>query len=249
VTNSEIQTLLLKILAAGGDSRLGGGHAYLAERVQAAAPPGQGPGAQDIMAGVWSLISQGLAFIDYSQSAPENWDLRLTESGRAVVADKHPNPDDPAGYLTRLRASDGLSTIVLDYATEALHAYNARLYRAAAVMIGVASEAAVLQAAQGLARFLHDAERKQYLEQLQSPKLNTVAKFQLFQQKMRSHVADLPPKLTEGVDLTVHSVGDLLRTFRNDAGHPTGVAVMREDAFTLLQMFVRYATRLALLKP
>lgn len=249
MTNSEIQTLLLKLLAAGGDSRLGGGEHYFAERVQAAAPSGQRPGAQEVMAGVWSLVSQGLAYIDYSQRAPENWNLRLTEPGRAVAADKHPNPDDPAGYLTRLRAIRDLSTIVQEYATEALYAYNARLYRAAAVMLGVASEAAVLEAAQALASVLHDTERKQYLEHLQSPKLSMVAKFGLFQQKVRSHQGDLPAALVEGIDLTVHSVSDSLRIFRNEAGHPTGVAVTRDDAFTLLQMFIRYAGKLAMLKP
>jgi hypothetical protein len=111
------------------------------------------------MAAVWSLLAQGLAYIDYSQPAPENWELRLSEAGAAAAADRHPNPDDPAGYLVRLREIPHMSSLVREYATEALQAYNARLYRASAVMLGVASEAAVLEAAEGLAAILNDTEK------------------------------------------------------------------------------------------
>src|SRR5436190_10829707 len=103
MTSSQVQRLLLRVLAKPGDSRLGKGRHYLAERVQTAAGEGQQPSVQQIMAAVWSLLAQGLAYIDYSQPAPENWELRLTEAGAAAAADRHPNPDDPAGYLARLR--------------------------------------------------------------------------------------------------------------------------------------------------
>jgi hypothetical protein len=158
-------------------------------------------------------------------TAPENWERRLTEAGAAAAADRHPNPDDPAGYLVRLREIPHMSSLVREYATEALQAYNARLYRASAVMLGVASEAAVLEAAEGLAAILNDTERQQFLDQMGSPKLNMVAKFSVFQQKMRSHRDRLPKQVADSLELTVHAVAEFLRVSRNDAGHPTGVKI------------------------
>ena len=69
------------------------------------------------------------------------------------------------------------------YAEEALLAYNARLYRASAVMLGVASEAAVLEVALALAGAMNDAEAKPYLETINARKQNFVAKFEVFAQK------------------------------------------------------------------
>jgi hypothetical protein len=238
---------LIKVLAAGGDSRLGRGQHYFAERVRAAAGTEQ-PSVQQIMAAVWSLLGQGLAYLDYSQPAPENWRLELTEAGLAAARDRHPNPDDPAGYLARLKETRGISPVVEAYATEALLAYNARLYRSSVVMIGVASEALVFEAGDALAALLNESERKHYLEQLRSLRLSTIAKFAIIQQKMRSHIDDLPAELADGLDLTINSVTDFLRTSRNAAGHPTGAKMDREDGFTLLQMFIRYASRLYSLK-
>ena len=69
------------------------------------------------------------------------------------------NPDDPAGYIRYfLREVSGLSEIVKGYVLEALHAYNARLYRASAVMLGVASEAAVLEVAATLGQTMQGRE-------------------------------------------------------------------------------------------
>jgi hypothetical protein len=248
MTSSEVQRLLLRVLAKPGDSRLGKGRHYLAERVQTAATEGQQASVQEIMAAVWSLLAQGLAYIDYSQPAPENWELRLTEAGAAAAADRHPNPDDPAGYLVRLREIPHMSALVREYATEALQAYNARLYRASAVMLGVASEAAVLEAAEGLAAILNDTEKQQFLEQMASPKLNMVAKFNVFQQKMRSHRDRLPKQVADSLELTVHAVAEFLRVSRNDAGHPTGVKIDREECFSLWQMFIQYARKLYALR-
>ena len=47
------------------------------------------------MEAVWALVGQGLAYIDYSQSAVENWSLHLTDAGHAAADDEEVNPDNP----------------------------------------------------------------------------------------------------------------------------------------------------------
>jgi hypothetical protein len=134
------------------------------------------------------------------------------------------------------------------YAEEALLAYNARLYRASAVMLGVASEAAVLEVALALAGAMNDTEAKPYLETINARKQNFVAKFETFAQKLRSKKSLLPEDLADGLDLTLNAVTDLLRVSRNDVGHPTGRGIGRDDCFIHLRMFVRYGRKLYSLK-
>jgi hypothetical protein len=58
----------------------------------------------------------------------------------------------------------------------------------------------------------------------------------------------LPNTLVDGMALTMDSVLDLLRVYRNDAGHPTGKSVTREDQYTHLQLFIRYLEKLYALR-
>ncbi len=175
--------------------------------------------------------------------------LQLTEAGRAAASDEEVTPDDPGGYLRRLTVEiPELTPLVKSYVEEALLAYNARLYRASAVMLGVASEAAVLEVALALAGAMNAAEAKPYLQTINARKQNFVAKFEVFAQKLRSKKSLLPEDLADGLDLTLNAVTDLLRVSRNDAGHLTGRGIARDDCFIHLRMFVRYAHKLYSLK-
>ena len=243
---SQVQDLLLRVLVRGGDTRLGRGQHYFHATIRREAPD---IGHRSVMQAVWALIGQALAYIDYSQPAAENWELHLTEAGRAAALDEEVNPDNPHGYLKRLSSDiPGLSMIVRSYTEEALRAYNARLYRASTVMLGVASESAVLEVASSFAKRMPEAESKRFLETIKSRRQNIVTKFSTFRSKLESSKSDLPQELADGLDLTVNSVADLLRTYRNDAGHPTNRNIDRDDAYTHLCLFVRYARKLYALK-
>lgn len=250
MNSSELQSLMLRLLAAGNiDARLGRGEHYLPEAVRKAAPDGQRPTSRQIMEAIWSLVGQGLAYIDLSQTGHENWTLHLSSAGSAAAKDEGFNPDDPAGYMRRLLEEiPSLSGTVRGYADEALRAYNAGLYRSSAVMLGVASEAAVLEVARPLASILPGEEGRKYLETIDSQRQTYLAKFDSFRRKLVTKRNDLPEEIRDGLDLTMSAVADLLRIYRNDAGHPTAKRVQREDCFIHLRMFVRYAKKMYDLK-
>ena len=69
-------------------------------------------------------------------------------------------------------------------------------------------------------------------------------KFEEFRKRIEPRKVDLPDELADGMSLTFDAVLDLLRIRRNDAGHPTGKPVLREDQYISLQMFARYLQRL-----
>jgi hypothetical protein len=250
MTDAETQMQILRCISQEGvDRPPGRGRHHLVEEVRKTAAPGSQIRDKQIMEGVWSLIGQGLAYIDYSQSAVENWRLEITANGQAVVNDEGLNPADPAGYIQNLRNEvPDLSEVVESYTREALWAYNARLYRSSAVMLGVASEAIVLEVAPALARTMQEKKKLEYLAELKSPRRSYNAKFERFRKQLNLKKDSMPEELTRKLDLTMNSVGELLRVHRNDAGHPTGTEESRHSCLASLHMFVQYAKRLYAIK-
>lgn len=244
----QVQSLLLRALATPGDHRLGRGRHYLAEAVRSLAPQGDTPNQQQILAAYWSLVAQGLAYIDISQPAPENWDLNLTPAGQAALRDEEVNPDDPAGYLRTLYTNvPTLGVTVRMYVDEAVRTYYSRAYLACTVMIGVAAEAAFLDAAAAFIPWsTPPADKLKKL--LTNPRANYVDRFGEFRKKLEEQKNRLPPDVRDALDIHMSAVLDLLRASRNDAGHPTGRPFHRDDCFTALRVFERLARRMYQLK-
>ncbi len=250
ISTTILQTTLLKLLAKPNiDTRLGGGRHYFTEAFRSQFAASQKPTLREIMSTVWSLVGQGLAYIDYSQPAPENWELLLTNAGRSAAHDEEMNPDNSGDYLERLGAKvPNLNPTVLQYARESVVAYNSRCYLASAVMLGVASEAAFLEMARSFGNWLPDGQKQKFLKIIDDPRLNYIAKFLDFRKKIEPLKSSIPDELSGSMSLTLDSVLDLLRVYRNEAGHPTGKQVARDDAFVNLQMFARYLEKLYALK-
>ncbi len=102
----------------------------------------------------------------------------------------------------------------------------------------------MFDASEAFSLTMQRGEQDQFLQAIRSRQKSTFAKFELFRTKLKSNANALPEELTEGLDLNVHAVADLLRSNRNSVGHPSGAVVSREDTFASLQLFVRYAHKL-----
>ncbi len=244
---SRLQRLILELIAhPHTDRRLGRGEHYLAEAVKQR--HGR-VGRAELWQAYWSLVSQGLAYFDMSQPAPENWQLEITPAGQALLSDEEFNPDDASGYVARLvERIPQITPLVRRYVTEAVQAYNHGLLFASSVMLGVASEAVFLETAAAFQATLIGDEAKRLGEILDSKKVAYVKKLDEFQKRLAVRKPQLPPELADALDLTLVGVMDLLRTYRNDAGHPKEVSIEREDCFTNLRVAARYLERMYLLK-
>ncbi len=71
--------------------------------------------------------------------------FHVTESGRRALASLSRDPGNPGGYLRHLATIATLDPITNSYLTEGLDCYVAGLYKAAAVMIGGATESIILE--------------------------------------------------------------------------------------------------------
>jgi hypothetical protein len=237
-----LRRVLLEALAVRGDHRLGKGQHYLYDDVLKTTTASQ----IEVMEALWQLVADGLAFIDYSQSAPENWSWVLTQRGlRAAESVDEYEPDDPEGYLDRLkRRITDVDQQVLAYASEALRSYSCACYLASSVMLGVASERAFQILGETFGGWLPAAEAQRFRGSFDHPRQTYVAKFVEFRKRLEPYKSRMPDELSDGMALTLDSVLDLLRITRNEAGHPTGKAVEAGDAYIQLQMFARYLEKL-----
>jgi hypothetical protein len=242
-----LRRTVLDFLGSHADNRFGRGYHYLFDGLQKQCHERLNP--LKVMEVLWELLSQGLVFVDYSQSAPENWVWVLSEKGRRLVTSTGYEPDDPEGYLRALSAKIAqIDDLVLLYAGEALGAYGSRCYLASSVMLGVASERAFQLLGESFASWLPNSEAQRFKETFDSPRTNYVTKFGEFRKRIEPHKGALPPEFADNMSLTLDSVLDLLRINRNEAGHPTGRRVGEQDAYINLQMFVRYLEKLYALR-
>jgi hypothetical protein len=195
---------------------------------------------------LWELASRRFAYLDPGgQSSHDNWRWLPTEAGVRVIDSPDFEPQDPGGYLEKLaREVPDLDEFVVAYLGESLRAFDSECYLASAVMLGVASERAFLLVATALADWLPDDQGKQLAGLLASPRSNFIAKFNEFRKRLEPRRNELPPELSESLAVELDAVADLLRTSRNEAGHPTGKGPDRGAAFVHLQLFGVYVQRL-----
>jgi hypothetical protein len=121
----------------------------------------QGCKPYEVYEALWSLVADGLAYLDPAGqgSGMDNWRWRASQLGITVATGGSWEPRDPEGYLRRLRRFEpSIDSGALRYVEEALRAFNSRCFLATSVMLGVAAE----RVFDGLARALIDACQRQW---------------------------------------------------------------------------------------
>jgi len=241
---NQLQRALLAVVGdPAEDHRLGG---FLIDAVKKKLNISSLPRSEFWLA-AWSLVAQGLSYIDMDQSASENWSLELSPSGRALLKDEEANPDDPAGFMKSI--SDGiprLSPIAKRYIAESIDAYTNRLYMASAVMLGVASEVVVYETAQSLAQAL-GASGDKFNAEIEG-KGPFVKKVEAFEKRLSTEIGRLPAELVNDLQPVLFGVLSLFRNYRNDAGHAKSLNISRDVCGIHLRLATTYFQRLYLLQ-
>jgi hypothetical protein len=232
-----VERALLAVLARSGDHRM----QYLLDPVskELATPVTSG----DVFEAAWSLLSRGLVFIDPNgQTSWHNWNWAVTARGASVVEDEvEYQPEDPERYLSAIKSTvQDLDELVESYLQEALVAYEGRAFLASSVMLGVASERMFDLLATDFVGWLSGEEASAAAKAISDEKKNYVTRFREFRKRVEPKKPMLPNELSSNMTLNLDAVADLLRVNRNDAGHPTGRQISRDDAYVNLQVAARY---------
>jgi len=195
---------------------------------------------------IWGLIIQGILIPGFDD-ANQGWPfLRLTEYGRQCIEADTLLPHDPDGYLREFRKTvPNADRVVVEYLTESLQCYIHGLYRAAAVMLGGASEQAVLLLIDSCGDSIGNAVDKQNFKSEVENAPTIFRKYALFEKRLSKTRSHLPTPLKENLDSLLRGVFDLIRASRNDAGHPaSGVSVGQDTVYSHLRLFVPYYERI-----
>jgi hypothetical protein len=195
---------------------------------------------------IWGFIVQGV-LVPGTDDSNQSWPfLRLTEYGQRCVNEDQILPHDPDGYLRDFQRAVPLADLVIqEYLTEALQCFLRDLNRAAAVMLGAASEKAVLLLIESYARSIADPTRKAQVEGQLDKAPSIFRKYEIFEKGFVGAKPRLPKPLAERTDSLLRGVFDLIRNSRNDAGHPaSGILVSRDTNYSHLRLFIPYCQRI-----
>lgn len=150
----------------------------------------------------------------------------LTEQGRKALAHVSRDPANPAGYLEYLSSRAFLSPIAQSYIEEALKTFNSYCFKASAVMIGVATEAMVLEIRDVLCAKLNTLGQTKPadLTDWRAKKI-----LDAIEQILTPKSCDMPKELKESFESYWPAFTQQIRTIRNDAGHPKSVEPVQEE--------------------
>ncbi|WP_339688267.1 hypothetical protein [Gimesia maris] len=192
----------------------------------------------------WDWISRGLAYFDISQPAPSNWDLRLTEKGKRYIEEEEENPyNDNIWYASLLKKAVGISDIEKQYAQEAIKAFVNELYVACHVLIGVSSESVIIRMAHAMAKSDLIEGHESISIAVGNPRIGIRELFSKMRPELEKAKKRIPGNLADNMSIWLDSMFDVIRVNRNDAGHPTGSTLSKEDSIMVLRCFVTYMSK------
>jgi hypothetical protein len=175
----------------------------------------------------WSeLFRTGLLAWGLDLSNPDPPFFHTTGSGRRALENATRDPSNPAGYLRHLASIAPIDVVSMSYLAEGLECYVAGLYKAAAVMVGAAAEAVILNLREVTVRRLTELG-KPLPKDIDDWRIRTVsiALHGLFE----THKNLFRRDLREPFEAYWSAFAQQIRAVRNDVGHPKSVDPVTSD--------------------
>ena len=204
---------------------------------------------------IWDLILERVLVPSTKSPGTLNdgWPfLSLTDHGLKVVADTKPVPYDPDGYLGRLdKATGGIHPTIKKYLEESLRTFSTGNRLSSAVMLGAASEMLFLELCSSIALSIANPADRTTFENATGPRKNMLDRISTVTNWINQKKNQLPTDWLrrEQVGL-IDKISDLIRSRRNDAGHPQDppAELAHEEMYALLMVFPHYCEKLYELK-
>lgn len=245
VVNGVLQLAMGRGLAASGVGAVGVGHLHFQRNVNLVRDH-----VQQVM---WQLLAQGVLVWGMDAGPNDKYPFyRLTDYGRGAVKQQRPQPYDPDGFLAEFdRLVVPSDPVAREYLAEAVRALNANCFKAAAVMVGAASEQLVLVLADTFRDALPDPdEQRTFDKDAGGPAASVSRRYNALKERLERMVEAkrLGFELASTVRGELPSAFEFIRRCRNDAGHPAIPTQTDPDTvFLHLRVFVEYARRVTAL--
>jgi hypothetical protein len=212
--------------------------------------PGQQPlhpyDAELIRDVFWDLFRQGFITLGMNDNNPQWPFFRLSHFAEKTLAGQSPYRFHDANSflgLVRSEVSD-ITPEAITYLDEAVSALYAGCLLASCVMLGVAAESEFLRLAEIASKNATHGQKFSGVSQRHLIR----QKITKFQECLKPLIPVLPYEATEDLETNSLAIQSVLRIARNDAGHPTGATLQREQVYVYLQLFVPFARQLMRLR-
>ena len=165
----------------------------------------------------------------------------VTSYGREVLARSGPPVYDYDGYMAEVRrAVPKLDSVVERYLSEALRAFQANLYVAAMVMLGCASERAIIMLIGSYVAAIDDPANQQKLQSRVTGRDISIA-YGRFRESFNSTKSQITAAQIRDFDAHVNGVFSFIRLLRNSVVHPeANPNITNALIYANLQQFVYY---------
>ena len=188
----------------------------------------QDPELEEAILTQWQdLFRTGYFAWGLNLSNPDPPFFHFTDRGRRALERLSRDPGNPVGYLRHLAEVSRLNLIARSYLEEGLNCFVAGFHKAAAVMVGGAAESIVLE--------LRDIATKK-LEAAKQPKPKGLSDWRVktildaLHDLLDSRKSLFPRDLREEFEAYWMAFAQQIRSTRNDAGHPSNVDPVTEEA-------------------
>ena len=180
----------------------------------------------------------------------DNWEapfLHITDRGAQTLKNAGRDPANPSGYLEHLNRAGFSDPIAESYIKESINTYNNSCFKAAAVMVGAATERTVLALRDATVSAMN-AKPMPVPKKLEDWRYKTVR--DALTAEMGARKATMPKPLEESYSSFWMPLTEQPRIARNDAGHPVSIdPVTAETVHASLLIFPELVRLVVQLEP
>lgn len=190
----------------------------------------------------WDLFRQGIITLGMDRANKEFPWFRVSSYGKRFLDNQEVYFfHDVESYEKLVKdAVPDLDNTTLLYLKEAMQDFRAGCILSASVMLGVATEHAFLSLLDVIeANPTHKSAFKNALAERM-----ILRKFNAFRKTLDSQLTAMPREIQEGIDTQLSGILEIIRTFRNESGHPSGKIISREQCYVLLNLYVPYCKKI-----
>lgn len=190
----------------------------------------------------WDLFRQGIITLGYNDSNREFPFFRVSKLGKEI-ADSNSVYffHDVSTYEKAIRTEvPNINDVTLLYLKEAMQSFRTGCILSCTVMLGVATEHTFILLLEAIE---NNGTHKQIYKSVFEQK-TILQKINKFKNILDQNIKSLSSDIKEDLDTNFAGILSVIRTFRNQSGHPTGRIIDREQAFVLLQLFIPYSKKL-----
>lgn len=190
----------------------------------------------------WDLFRQGIITLGLNDANREFPFFRVTQLGRHIAESQSAYFFHDVSSYERIIRSEvpEINDVTLLYLKEAMQAFRSGCILSSTVMLGVATEHTFLLLLEAIES--NPNHQPTYASVFQERTI--LQKVNKFKNILEQNIKGLSPDLKEDLDTHFAGILSVIRTFRNQSGHPSGKIMDREQTFVLLQLFIPYCKKL-----